>query len=68
MKGRKTGRNNYKGCHQKELPRKCYFINRHEDVIQEDKEEDGLTFKDGTGSSILAENDGEDIAPSHNPE
>jgi hypothetical protein len=28
---------------------KSYFINLQKDVIQEDQEEDGLVFEDGTG-------------------
>jgi hypothetical protein len=29
-------------------PKQLYFTNRQEDVIQDDQEEDGLMFEDGT--------------------
>jgi hypothetical protein len=49
MKGRKTGWNICRGCHQEELSRNFYIVNRQEDVIQEGQDEEGLTFEDGTG-------------------
>jgi hypothetical protein len=48
-KARKSGWNICRGYCQKKLPSNFYIIKRKEDVIQENQEEDGLMFEDGTG-------------------